>query len=468
MKNSGQGLVEYALLLVLVAMVVIGAIAITGDGLNQLFGRVGDELALNGSTGEETPNETPVPVDITVRVLLEPETPISNIQIDAFDASENMVGSAISNDSGEGVFSELTEGRYVFRASYAGQSYWSETINIPRQTLTEISIHEQSFNVHVINSQGATLTDVPVYAYNTAEKFTGIEGVTDQNGMVTLTLPDGDYTFRADYRAQVTWSDSVSTPENSSVHIRVPISEFTVRVYRRNGQAVSNVPVYAFTDKGNYTGIKATADQNGMAVLELADGRYQFRADYQGEGYWSETVTSPDVNSASLYVGGFDVTVRVTDTSGNVMPNRMVYVYNEKGVYLNTGKLTDQNGSVVFELNEGSYRFRTSGDDEQDFWSQTVNVSSATSTTIQIQRSGFLVTVTGGDNIEGQRIAVYVFRYPNYQYTGMVKNVDQNGQVTFDINGGRYVFLAYINSRRYVWSDEVKVPSQQSITINIP
>jgi pilus assembly protein Flp/PilA len=89
MKNSGQGLVEYALLLVLVAMVVIGALAITGDGLNEIFGRVGDELALNGSTGEEDPNETPVPVDITVQVFLEPETPIRNIQIDAFDASEN-------------------------------------------------------------------------------------------------------------------------------------------------------------------------------------------------------------------------------------------------------------------------------------------------------------------------------------------------------------------------------------------
>ena len=467
MKNSGQGLVEYALLLVLVAMVVIGALAITGDGLNEIFGRVGDELALNGSTGEEDPNETPVPVDITVQVFLDPETPIRNIQIDAFDASENLVGSALTNESGESIFSELTEGRYVFRASYAGQSYWSETITIPRQTSTEISIHEQSFNVHVINSQGSPLKDVPVYAYNTAEQFTGMESVTDQNGMVTLTLPDGSYTFRADYHSQVIWSDSVDTPENSSVDIRVPISQFSVRVYRRNGQAVGDVPVYAFTDEENYTGIKTVADQNGLAVLELPDGRYQFRADYLGEGYWSDSITSPDVNSTSLYVGGFDVTVQVTDSTGITISNRTVYVYNSDGEYLNLGKSTDGNGKAVFELNEGKYLFRAVGDNNQNYWSDTVDVSGATNATILIQRSGFVVTVTG--NTQGQSIAVYVYRYPNYKYTGMATYIDQNNQAEFDIGGGRYIFLVYnFTQGRYVWSDDVKLPSQQSITINIP
>jgi hypothetical protein len=368
---------------------------------------------------------------------------------------------------GKASFLNLPKGDMYFELLTQGKAIGQKPSLSPDRHQQKSTIHEQSFNVHVINSQGSPLKDVPVYAYNTAEQFTGMESVTDQNGMVTLTLPDGSYTFRADYHSQVIWSDSVDTPENSSVDIRVPISQFSVRVYRRNGQAVGDVPVYAFTDEENYTGIKTVADQKGLAVLELPDGRYQFRADYQGGGYWSDSITSPDVNSTSLYVGGFDVTVQVTDSTGITLSNRTVYVYNSDGEYLNLGKSTDGNGKAVFELNEGKYIFRAVGDNNQNYWSDTVDVSGATNATILIQRSGFVVTVTG--NTQGQSIAVYVYRYPNYKYTGMATYIDQNNQAEFDIGGGRYIFLVYnFTQGRYVWSDDVKLPSQQSITINIP
>jgi pilus assembly protein Flp/PilA len=470
MKNSGQGLVEYALLLVLVAMVVIGALALTGDSLNEVFGRVGDELALNGDP-MENPETTPVPQDITVQVVLGQESePLGDVQVEAFDEAENLISSATTNETGETVFSELTEGRYVFRASYASQSYWSDTINVPRQTSAEISISEQSFNVHVINSQGGTLVDVPVYAFNETKAFTGIEGVTDQNGMVTFSLPDGNYLFRADYSGQETWSDAVTIPEYSSIHVRVPISDFAVRVYRHNGQTVDDVPVYAFNGEENYTGINAMSDENGIAAMELPDGQYQYRADYNGEAYWSEKVTTPGENSTSLYVGGFDVTVQVTDNTGIAISNRTVYVYDNDGNYLNLGKSTDGNGEVVFELNEGQYLFRAVGDDNKDYWSDTVDVSSETNTTIRIQRSGFVVTVTG--NTQGQRIAVYVFKYyknRSYTYTGQAKYIDQNNQAEFDIGGGKYIFLVYnFTGGRYVWSEDVKLPKQTSLSVYIP
>lgn len=467
MKNSGQGLIEYILLMLMVALVVVGAIALTGDSLNEVFGRVGDELALNG-TPMETPEKTPVPQNVTVQVVLgQEENPLGDVEVQAFDAAENLIGTATTSETGEAFFPELTEGRYVFRVSYASQSYWSETINVPNQKNAIISISEQSFSVYVINSQGATLANVPVYTFNASKNYANIEGTTDQNGMVTFSLPDGTYTFRADYGGQETWSDPVTTPDTSSIHVRIPISQFAVRVYRRNGQAVAEVPVYAFTADENYSGINATSDANGIAAMELPDGAYQFRADYGGEAYWSDMVTAPDENSTAVYVGGFDVTVQVTDNTGITLSNQTVYVYNSDGKYLNLGKSTDANGKVVFELNEGKYLFRTVGDDKKDYWSDTITVSSAASATIIVQRSGFVVTVTG--NTAGQQIAVYVFRYPNYQYTGIAQYIDQNNQAVFDIGGGKYIFLVYNFSRgRYVWSDDVKIPAQQSITVYIP
>lgn len=43
-EEEGQGLVEYGLILALVAVVVIGVLTTMGEGLKGIFGTVNDEL----------------------------------------------------------------------------------------------------------------------------------------------------------------------------------------------------------------------------------------------------------------------------------------------------------------------------------------------------------------------------------------------------------------------------------------
>lgn len=43
-KEKGQGLVEYALILVLVAIVVIAALSLIGERVDLVFDRIGEEL----------------------------------------------------------------------------------------------------------------------------------------------------------------------------------------------------------------------------------------------------------------------------------------------------------------------------------------------------------------------------------------------------------------------------------------
>lgn len=46
-KEKGQGLVEYALILVLIAIVVIAAVSALSGSINNAFGKIGGELDAN-------------------------------------------------------------------------------------------------------------------------------------------------------------------------------------------------------------------------------------------------------------------------------------------------------------------------------------------------------------------------------------------------------------------------------------
>ena len=47
-EREGQGLVEYALILMLVAIVVILALALTGGTINNVYSRISNSLATTG------------------------------------------------------------------------------------------------------------------------------------------------------------------------------------------------------------------------------------------------------------------------------------------------------------------------------------------------------------------------------------------------------------------------------------
>lgn len=51
-KEKGQGLVEYALILVLVAIVVIGALMALGPIINTVFGEINNSLSTVGGSGD--------------------------------------------------------------------------------------------------------------------------------------------------------------------------------------------------------------------------------------------------------------------------------------------------------------------------------------------------------------------------------------------------------------------------------
>ena len=405
-QGRGQGIVEYAIIAALVALVVIGGLALTGESTGGVYQKVIDAiLGDQEEIPQTTPEPTPIPEDLTVHVRTPSGDGIASVKVLAFNAGGNHVQSASTDGSGDAVFSNLDPGSYKFRADFKSQEYWSGVVSYPGQTSTTIVITERDVHVKVVDARGGALADVNVHAFTGAGHYTAESGKTNQNGLVIFTLPDGSYTFRADYQSQPTWSDTIQTASVTSVEIRIPEAPFTVRVHNRQGKPVEDVPVYAFNSNSGYTGISGRTGEDGTVEFDLPNGEYKFRADFQSQAYWSPAVTTPDSEATSIEVGGAEVTVRVVEQDGDPVHNMRVFAYKDDQ-YTGDSAKTSKDGTATFELTDGNYTFRTDYKGNT-FWSNKIQVPNSNSATIKVGKGGLTVSVVdqSGKAISG----IYVY-----------------------------------------------------------
>ena len=88
-----------------------------------------------------------------------------------------------------------------------GYNHWSDTANhctVPGCTEAGITV-TVPVTVTVEDTDGLPKEGLPVYAFS-GGVYTGYTKTTDASGQVQLTLPQGDYRFRADLNGTQFWS----------------------------------------------------------------------------------------------------------------------------------------------------------------------------------------------------------------------------------------------------------------------
>lgn len=236
--------------------------------------------------------------------------------------------------------------------------------------------------VSMVDAGGRGIANTRVYAFNEGGLYTGRTGRTDSEGRLSFPdLADGAYKFRADYQSQLIWSDTIAWPHQWQATIDTGQRPITVRVLDHAGNGIAEVRVYAFNEKGWYTGVYGDTDRSGQLTLYLADGAWKFRADYQARDIWSEVVKSPGVTKAIVRTGQRPFTVNVADKTGQGIANARVYVYTERGWYTGVYGDTDSAGQLALNLADGGLKFRVDIDD-QEHWSDIIHSPAATTTTL--------------------------------------------------------------------------------------
>src|SRR5690606_8327302 len=171
------------------------------------------------------------------------------------------------------------------------------------------------------DTDSAPKEGVEVFAFD-GETFTGYQGITDENGEVSLTLPIGMYRFRADLGGTQFWSGEVNHCEVPSceevLNLITVTKPVVVTVLNENDDQYAGFEVYAF-DGLAPTGHYAITDENGQASLVLPIGEYRFGADIRGTLFFSDEENHCEVigcENASIDIpGGYEYEVVTIDYS---------------------------------------------------------------------------------------------------------------------------------------------------------
>jgi Flp pilus assembly pilin Flp/uncharacterized GH25 family protein len=320
----------------------------------------------------------------TITVVDNAAVGINNVRVYAFNEKGSYTGIyGNTNESGQ-LALNLADGSYKFRADYQTRQYWSDIVESPNVTEATVQTGQRPFTIHVVDNAGGGINNVRVYAFNENGGYTGIYGNTNENGQLVLNLADGSHKFRADYQTYQYWSDVVSSPDVAEATVKTGQQDITVHVITDSGSGIASVRVYAFNENGGYTGVYGNTDDTGQVVLNLGQGNWKFRADYQTRQFWSDVVNAPGNSEATVKTGERPFTIQVVNNAGTGMANVRVYAFNEKGGYLGVYGNTDADGKLNLNLADGDLKFRADYSGSQ-YWSATVISPDTTTATVTIQ-----------------------------------------------------------------------------------
>jgi YD repeat-containing protein len=245
--------------------------------------------------------------DVTVAVRDTDGVPEQGLKVYVFDETTYTGYNGTTNISGTTTFT-LPAGDYRFRADKAdgasgSTQFWSSDTN--HCTVPGCGSAVVTTTVPVVvgveDTDGSPEQDLKVYAFD-GTTYTGYNETTDASGLVTMTLPMGDYRFRADKADGASgstqfWSGDVNhcTVPGCTTAVVTTTIPVVVTVEDGGGNPEAGLKVYAF-DNTTYTGHNGTTDASGLVTMTLPMGDYRFRADKADGASGSIQFWSSDVN----------------------------------------------------------------------------------------------------------------------------------------------------------------------------
>lgn len=299
-----------------------------------------------------------------VDVAISDGSPLEDTTVYAFNEQNNYTGvSSVTDSAGTAIFqrADFGEGSYTFRVDYLGGQFLSNAEEVRAVKRTEIIIPVEQVDLTVIMA-GAPIADVPVYVYTADGQYLGIYSTTDAEGNVSFTLAEGvEYLFKTEILGNEYWSSALTVVDGGvSVSIDTGGGTFSLAVGESTDIPIAAIQTYLFNETGTYLGLSSSTNSQGEVFYTVPEGSYQFRVDYLGYQFWSESFHISQDSSGSLLIPHMDVEIFVGSiNSRNVtkpLPDVSVSLFTTMGTELGQTVTSDNKGRAVFHVPEKEYK----------------------------------------------------------------------------------------------------------------
>jgi len=458
---SGQGLIEYAIVLGLVALITVGGLALTGGDTKNVYEKAAELFS----------GATPIPIAddlypkdrITIKVVDQTGQGISDARVYCFQSTGAYLNKqGTTNASGLVEFMDMPEGSYKFRADVQGQMFWSSVISYPESYFATIRVPKTEFSVKVVDVADRGIGNVQIYTYTTSGGYAGVSGKTGSDGVVKLDMVDGAFKFRAVSQAQDYWTPIIAIPTVLETTIKTGQDDFALKVVDQAGNGISNVKVYAYNTDGSYAGVYERTGADGVATMQIGDGSFKFKAVHHAHDFWSDIVVLPGIRSATIRTEQQPFSVTVVDASGVGIGDVLVYAYNTADQYTGAYGRTNGSGVLSLDLAIGVYKFKAVHQ-AQDFWSGAVSFPETLSTLINTGQQNITLTVLNVDRVPINNAPVYVYSTTG-AYAGTWGRTNPEGRVVLGFSAGSFRVRVSTGGQDY-WSDIISMPGSTNIEI---
>lgn len=437
-----------------------------------------------------------------VDVAISDGSPLQDTTVYAFNEQNNYTGiSSVTDSAGMATFqrADFGEGSYTFRVDYLGGQFLSTAEEVRAVKRTEIIIPVEQVDLSVIMA-GAPIADVSVYVYTADGQYLGIYATTDAEGNVSFTLAEGvEYLFKTEILGNEYWSSAITVIDGGeSVSIDTGGGTFSFSVGESTDIPLAAIQTYLFNETGTYLGLSSVTNSQGEVFYTVPEGSYQFRVDYLGYQFWSESFYISQNSTGSLLIPHKDLEIFVGSiNSRNVtkpLADVTLSLYTTTGTELDQTVTSDNKGRAVFHVPEKEYKVQAMYL-ASPYWSDAfiwndaeiiIETGSAVATVttlgeilrdvpVTVMSSSGIDLVTDTSNGKGEvefllAAGTYLFRadYQGHQYFSPETEVFifQESQAEIEVGGGNFVLSLQTENGTPLNRVETSVYTADGLSIN--
>ena len=246
----------------------------------------------------------------------------------------------------------LPYGQYQARATLSGILVAEiEEFSSPGNGLVRIEIALERIQLSIVDLDNMPLDEIQVFAHD-ARTFGVMVTESDENGVASLRLPEGEYELDFSWQGRIIASQNLSVPNQNNLTYQLQLREHTIFVRDADGRIAKGVTV-TLRDANDRVLSTEIVDASGSISTLVGAGLHRVSISWAGLGLYSENYIPLASSSYEIDLPIGVVELQVVDLDDRPLSQLGIIIRLDSGRLLDVVN-TNETGSASLYLPEST------------------------------------------------------------------------------------------------------------------